>query len=71
MARIVTLTEDELEILLQALSARANHLRDHTSPADARRCALPTIADIKAKAADALLAIWVDRRQHHEVGTPA
>ena len=71
MARIVTLTEDELEILLQALTARASHLRDHTSPADARRCALPTIADIKAKAADALLAIWVDRRQRHAVGTPA
>ena len=70
MARIVTLTEDELEILLQALHARARYLRDDTSPADARRCALPTIADIKAKAADALLAIWADRRQHHAVGTP-
>jgi len=63
----ITLTETELEILLQALSARDTQLRYHTQPTDLRRVALPTVQDIKAKAGDALVAIWAKARAEGRV----
>jgi hypothetical protein len=58
----IALTEPELEILLQALSARDTQLRYHTQPTDLRRVALPTVQGIKAKAGDALSALWAERK---------
>jgi hypothetical protein len=58
----IALTEVELEILLQALSARDTQLRYHTSETDLRRIALPTVQAIKGKAGDALMALFASRR---------
>lgn len=62
MTGTITLTEEELEILLQALSARDNQLRYHTDPNDMRRIALPIVQSIKTKTGEALTALWDARR---------
>lgn len=64
MTATITLTEDELEILSQALSARDTQLRYHTAENDLRRVALPTIQAIKAKTSGALVALWAERRKY-------
>jgi hypothetical protein len=62
MNATLTLTEEQLEIMLQALNARDCQLRYRTAPGDARRSALPIIEGIHRRAADALTAIYAARR---------
>ena len=60
----ISLTKAELEILLQALSARDYELRYKIAENDLRRIALPTVQAIKDKAGNALTALWAEARQN-------
>jgi len=62
---MIALTEEQAEILLQALSARDNQLRYHTHDSDCRRVALPVVQAIKAKVGDGLTSLWVRNRQSY------